>query len=111
MAIAHLKRCRHRKGLSERSGSFQRVNRLLVTNRLYGPLVGGLIAYSVTQQLAPHHAPRDLFAGAAQILVVLMLAFAYQARLFRVRREPLPDAPWTVTLTRWFTGVTDWIAT
>jgi hypothetical protein len=59
-----------------------------LTRTLHIP--GGVIAGLVAVSTSPHHAPRDFFDIAAQIIVVLLLAAGLQTRLLSTRVKPLP---------------------
>jgi hypothetical protein len=89
---------------SEWGGSLQAVQRFVVAFQSVGAFLGGTIAFFWTASVSPHRAPRDFFDASAQLAVVLLLAAAYQARLFSIDfSAPLPPARWAVlTFPPWF---------
>ena len=51
---------------------------------LLAPTLAGIITFGVAYSTAPRHAPRDFFSVSADIIAVLFLAAALEARVLAV---------------------------
>jgi len=63
------------------------------------PTAGG-IAFAAASRTAPRHAPREFFVAGAEVVAVLFLAAALEARLFSLRRMGAPPQTFGLRLRR-----------